>query len=279
MLKKKKTPKSATPNAPAVNKPNIPEKYKRQFSFNSSSMQACSSLLTPPEAPTLIYTDYVWLQIQYIVQKCTAEVGWLGLVEDTGNNTHTVTEIFVPEQEVTGAETLITSATMEKLTNTLLDQDKDIGALRYWGHSHVGMAVSPSGQDEEQIDKYLQHCNYFYRGIYNKKGNSKVDYYNTDNNIVHQCIVHGTTSTILTKSSKAKLDAMLQANVKKRTYTAPTNFDQWGKTYPNAGKFPVHPITQMKNAAFYADLEDEWDDDPAFDDLGRNLADPFYFKE
>lgn len=172
----------------------------------------------PEHQPTVYYTTDAWTTITYIVHACKDEVGWLGLVDTLESGDYLVTDIYVPQQEVSGATTEIEADAMSDLAMEILEAGKDPSKLFYWGHSHVNMAVSPSGQDERQLGEYIEHCPVFIRGIYNKKGDAKVDVFDRDAEIVHQCVDNYPLHDLIEPELKASLDALLKANVKTRVY-------------------------------------------------------------
>ena len=175
-----------------------------------------------PKAPKVYYEEYAWQSIQYLVSKVSTEVGWLGLVETKRNKDDivtelTVTDIYVPEQTVSGAETDISSEAMADLAIHLESLGKESDKLIYWGHSHVNMGVSPSRQDEIQMQEFLDGgCKLFVRGIYNKRGQSKVDVYDVDQNCIHQCVSNGPVPEPLPKHLTDYLDETIKENVKKQ---------------------------------------------------------------
>lgn len=203
------------------------------------------------KTPVVYYAPGVKEQIDYIIKKCADEVGWLGLVEKHPEKMEfTITEIFVPEQEVHGSETDISAETMGKLAHQLIEQDKDVGQLYYWGHSHVNMGVSPSAQDEQQVAEYLEHCRWFIRGIYNKAGLNKVDVYDAQRGIVFQCVTNEKKNLGLSDEVVATLDTNLAANVKKAPpIVQTTQYGGYagGVTGRNVGKQP----TLNRGAAIY----------------------------
>lgn len=195
---------------------------KRAFAFNSTATKPTHTSLVPskdvkptPVAPQVFYTPEVYLQIQYIVSKAPKEIGWLGLVDELADGDYLIHKIYIPKQTVTSAETDIDSDAMADLALEILEADLDPGQMFYWGHSHVNMAVSPSAQDEDQIDQFLESCPKFIRGIYNKRGESKVDVYLRDSQTVFQCV---TDTLYMPAEDKAELDKVLKANVKERSY-------------------------------------------------------------
>ena len=212
-----------------------------KYKVSTSAMSASITTLQNEThvVPRVFYAPGVWERIQYLVSKCTKEVGWLGLVEKI-NNDYLITEIFVPEQTVTGAETDISSTAMAALAMQLLRENKDPSKLRYWGHSHVNMSVSPSTTDENQVAEYLETCNYFIRGIYNKSNASKVDVYDRDRGVAYQCVAE--SNCYLTQEVIAELDKMIADNVKEQTYaqntymTTHTHTHEKKSTHGNYGK-------------------------------------------
>jgi hypothetical protein len=211
-----------------------------------------TTVLVPPAhpiAPRLYYLPHVWNQIQYIVQASPQEVGWWGLVEKVETD-YVVTALYVPEQTVSAAETDITAETMGDLAMEVLAAGLDPSKLYYWGHSHVNMGVSPSGQDETQVRDYLVNCPVFIRGIYNKAGASKVDIYDVEQNVCFESVTNVPAHPQLTKDDKAALDALLKTNVKKQTlpvyngYGGYGNRNQWG--YPDTGKKNTPVATENK---------------------------------
>lgn len=198
-----------------------PPARTKVWDFSATSMKAEKSPIRKVGdaaplsfTPEVYYTTAVWQSIRYLVAKCTQEVGWLGTVEATETGDYLVTEIFVPPQKVSGAETEIDKSAMEELYDTLIDAGKDPSKLIYWGHSHVNMGVSPSPQDERQIEEYLDTCPVFIRGIYNKAGASKVDVFDRDEGVVYQCVDAYALHDVIPRELRTTLDTVIDTNVK-----------------------------------------------------------------
>lgn len=249
-------------------KKEIVREHTRQttFIFNSSSKTKRTSQIyrrgEQPKitaAPSVYYTEQAHRVIQMLVQKCTQEVGWLGLVETIGSD-YLITDIYVPEQTVSAAETDIDSEAMMDLYNELIADGKDTNKLFYWGHSHVNMGVGPSLQDENQVDEYLESMPLFIRGIYNKHGESKVDVYDVEKGLVYECV----DNEVLRDGDdelEAAVDALIKKNVKTRVYK-----NNWPLVTPPRQK-PVHGYTaQQANLLeaqfglddYYEEFEQEW---------------------
>ncbi len=100
------------------------------------------------------------------------EVGWLGLVEREGS-LFRIVEVFVPDQTVSPVSTHITTQGQSDVVMELLarqDGAQLCSHLRFWGHSHVRMSTSPSGQDDFQLAQFMGACDWFVRGIANQQG-------------------------------------------------------------------------------------------------------------
>lgn len=250
----------------------------KQASFDSSSLTPVTTQLYEwdlPKAPQVYYTPLVWESIRYLVDTIATEVGWLGLVDIDDDGNYLVTEIFVPKQTVSGVETDITPEALVDLAVDLESKGISSEKLIYWGHSHVNMGVSPSMQDEVQVEEFLDNgCKYFIRGIYNKHGSSKVDVYDTAENCVHQCVRNGVQPTVLDDLLKTRLDDLIKTNVEKPVV----------KAFPKSKLGITHKtvVTNTAPNSYYLDGYGSYiDDDEYADDLERQeiLSNPFGFRE
>lgn len=154
----------------------------------SDSMSKTSGLLFELPRPRVFYAPEAHSKLWAAVYLSPVEVGWLGLVDRMGND-YLITDIFVPKQQVSSVTTDIEPEDVAVLVETLVQEGHDPSKLRFWGHSHVSMDVTPSGTDEDQVLEYLtDDVDWFIRGIYNKHGKAKVDVYDVRNNMLHQCV-------------------------------------------------------------------------------------------
>lgn len=238
--------------------------YERKWYFTTAPAAAPTiSLLAPRSSPIprVFYTPDVWERMWFIIDHCEEEVGWLGLVDEVPGG-YLITDIYVPEQTVTGAETDIGDEALTNLALELLEEGIDTSKLIYWGHSHVNMGISPSGQDETQIDEFLNACPVFIRGIYNKRRESKVDVFDTEKGYVVQNVEHRLNTPMLSRDDKLHLMALLATNVIKRTYT----------TVVNAGRTLVGlPVGGTH-------LLDRDDDDVGYSVTGGARQDPMHIR-
>ena len=162
-------------------------KQKKPRTFSATSLNPTTTPIGQVKAPIVYYTQEAWYTLSKYVELCSGEVGWLGTVDVLESGDYLIDKVYLLEQTVTGATTDIESDAVANLAVSLEEQGIDSSRLRYWGHSHVNMQVSPSGTDEDQLQEYLDNgCNYFIRGIYNKKGDAKVDVFDQDKGVVFQ---------------------------------------------------------------------------------------------
>lgn len=61
--------------------------------------------------------------------------------------------------------------------------------MKVWGHSHVKMATSPSGQDEKQFEELAKNSDdFFIRIITNKTGSLRLDFWDKTTNVTYNCV-------------------------------------------------------------------------------------------
>lgn len=125
--------------------------------------------------PRVLLTRDVYEDMFVLVDECQQEVGWLGVVERIGRD-FLIKEVFLFDQEVHGTTCEITPNGLADFATEILSNRPDgmevVNSLRFWGHSHVNMGTSPSGQDESQLLELAEQgeADYFIRAILNKDG-------------------------------------------------------------------------------------------------------------
>lgn len=126
------------------------------------------------DLPKVLLTRQAYEDMYCLVEIVQKEVGWLGSVQKIGNN-FLIKEVFLFDQESHATTCEITPDGLAEFASEILATRADgmevANSLRFWGHSHVNMATSPSGQDENQMFELANSCgDYFIRGILNKAG-------------------------------------------------------------------------------------------------------------
>ena len=140
--------------------------------FNQSTRDEKIVLLNYKKREILFHPK-AYEKIALIVAKGGSdEIGWLGYAEPLGQD-FLVTDVFVPKQRVHSATTEIDEDGLAEHAMKLIEEGEvdKVNQIRFWGHSHVNMSVSPSGQDDSQMEVFSKNCDdFFIRCIANKKG-------------------------------------------------------------------------------------------------------------
>lgn len=239
----------------------------KPLNISSKSMTKTVSSLSSL-IPSVWFTDYAWAKLWTIIDLCPKEVGWFGLVDTLDSGDYLISDIFVPEQTVTAAETDIPAEAMGALAIELESKGIDSSKLRYWGHSHVNMSVGPSGTDEDQVAEYIEHVDFFIRGIHNKKGASKVDIYDCTKGLIYQCVDTGRQPAMLSNAQWLETKAEIDKNV---TEYVPPRMPTYQYHYSAEHARVNSRQANTRNANVYDLKRDE--------DLQRLMEDPFGVKD
>jgi len=109
------------------------------------------------------------------------EIGWLAYVEQFDKQGFLITDCALLKQEVHATTTEITAeGLLEFWNNTAPEQQSKI---KLWGHSHVNMSPSPSGQDDSQMEYFKDGNPWFIRLITNKKREYHIDIYDYEHGV------------------------------------------------------------------------------------------------
>ncbi len=177
--------------------------------------------LNSEKLPIIQFNYDVWLQIQFLVEECTTEVGWKGAVSRS-ENIFTIKKIWVPEQEVTATTTDITDEGESWAGFECHNDFNDLDMMRYWGHSHVNMGVSPSGTDDKQMEEYMDNgCTFYIRSIHNKKGACYLDLYDAERELEFYNLEPKILYPQEITEALLVVDSALKDNVNTRVYVAP----------------------------------------------------------
>jgi len=139
------------------------------------------------QLPVVSITSVALNKMKAYIELNDKEVGWLGTAFKTGINTYCIEDVFLLEQEANSVTTEINPDALEHFIQEHIDDMRLINNLKIWGHSHVNMSTSPSGQDDKQMEDFIQsQYDFFIRIIGNKKNELRVDLYNYETGIVYQ---------------------------------------------------------------------------------------------
>lgn len=134
------------------------------------------------------FTETASIKMKTLIESFDKEIAWHGVAfrdDDPEKDEYYIADILVYPQEVTGA-TVTTDQT--KYQMWLYDHDDDVfNNIRFQGHSHVRMAVSPSPTDESLYERLLGMCredDFYIFGIWNKNNARNVEIYDMKKNMV-----------------------------------------------------------------------------------------------
>jgi hypothetical protein len=242
-------------------------------------------------APTITIDQGAYDDMWHLVDEVKLEVGWLGVVEQKSFLEFHIKEIFLIEQDVSAAMTELDETGLAKLYERLLDQPNGVdkvNALRFWGHSHVNMETSPSGQDETQMDLFKKNeCNWFIRGIFNKHGKAQFDVFYFDLGISFRDVEWKLVRVVGHDPRRDYWKGEITAKVKEKVYTAApykgggyTGYGAYGEYGSiHKGYTPdVAPLTYREGKYYRGGVEVptpyKSDRHPIYDDSMRSNRDP-----
>ena len=141
------------------------------------------------EKAQVYFTLEAWLKVKALVSKFDKEVAWHGIAKrakhsEEEKNTYIISDILVYPQVVTGATV---NTDQEKYQMWLMEQEDDVfNNIRFQGHSHVNMGVSPSSVDTAWYDEILAQLSddmFYIFMIFNKKNEMWCKVYDMQSNI------------------------------------------------------------------------------------------------
>ena len=94
---------------------------------------------------TITLSAQAYMKIFALVHTYSTEVEWHGVVERTAADAFHIKDVLIFPHKVTSATVISDQTEYEKWLDTL--DDNTFNALRFHGHSHVNMGVTPSGVD------------------------------------------------------------------------------------------------------------------------------------
>jgi hypothetical protein len=178
-----------------MNKTRKRKRAKKQISDNTKPLSPHNfqeRLILRGGQPTILLTPNVYQDMCQLVKLVKNEIGWLGAVEKIDNN-FLIKEIFLFDQTVDYVANVISADAMiawaDKLTDERPDGMEILNSVRFWGHSHVDMATSPSFRDDDQMKVFAKSCDdFFIRGIANRLGRLEFTLYLFPEKVeIHDC--------------------------------------------------------------------------------------------
>lgn len=216
----------------------------RNTRFSDGKISFMKTFDCPKRNATVFFTAEAWAKMVMLLMSFNKEVAWHGVAERIGDedyDNYLISDILVYPQEVTGSTV---DMDVEKYATWLQDHEDDdrFYNIRMQGHSHVNMAVSPSGTDIEHqeaiLDQLLANSFYIFM-IYNKRFEKNVKIYDMKKNVLFE----NSDVEVKILDSTDSFDAFIKEAkemVKERVYTTPTyqggrgyqGWNQHGNGYP-----------------------------------------------
>jgi hypothetical protein len=139
------------------------------------------------DAPAVLWlSPLAYSKTMALVNSFSDEVAWHGTVTRKAANEFVIEDVFVYPQEVTGTTV---NTDQERYTEWLYEfDDETFNKIRMQGHSHVNMAVSPSGVDSghrEKILGQLESDMFYIFMIWNKRLDTHTLIYDMANNVMY----------------------------------------------------------------------------------------------
>ena len=140
---------------------------------------------------TITLSAQAYMKIFALVHTYSTEVEWHGVVERTAADAFHIKDVLIFPHKVTSATVISDQTEYEKWLDTL--DDNTFNALRFHGHSHVNMGVTPSGVDMTYRYNILNNFGtpsetsdlFYIFLIFNKRGDISGEIYYLQNNALY----------------------------------------------------------------------------------------------
>ena len=173
-------------------------------------------------APKISININAMNKMKEYVRQSDLEIGWLGTSRRVGNVFY-IDDVFLFRQEVHATTTEITTEGLNEFAMDLLYEENGVeiwNNMKLWGHSHVNMTTSPSGQDDKQIEVFAENAeDFFIRIIANKSGDFRIDLYDFTTGVIYEKlpyeISYGADTDIIESLYKkiAEIEEMICARI------------------------------------------------------------------
>lgn len=196
---------------------------------------------------TIRFTESAWEKMWTLVHNFDSEIGWDGVVKRGEGDTYIISDILVCPQQVTGATVNTDKAEYAAWLGNFVEDDEVFPHLRFQGHSHVNMGVTPSGTDTGGWNELLSQIgddDFYLFMILNKRGEKTIRLYDYAKNVVYDTA----DCTVEVADGEHGLAAFLadaKSKVKPKTYTPANGYGYNGNTWDSYGGYQstVPPAT------------------------------------
>lgn len=151
---------------------------------SSGKISYTRNLVSDPRKAELVFSEKAWYKMCALVSEFPSEIGWHGTARRGDGDSYLVDDIIIYPQNVTGSTVTPDQVAYQ---NWLMEQPDEIFEnIRFQGHSHVNMAVSPSTVDTafyEEILSQLDDSMFYIFLVINKRGERHVRIYDMAKNL------------------------------------------------------------------------------------------------
>lgn len=211
-------------------------------------------LLYDVNEPRIFTTVKAMHKMRYYIDKTEDEIGWLGYVKKVTANQYLIEDVFLLKQKVHAATTEIDPEALATMATELIKQGAEgiakYNTIRMWGHSHVNMSTSASGQDDKQMEEFAT-SDYYIRLIGNKKGEWNVCLYDYVNNVLWSNMQLELWYEV--DITNEELDKEIADNVSKLTYPIPKVSKGYGNYYRKYYDYDDYDYGYPRYSSGYAD--------------------------
>lgn len=206
------------------------------------------------DTPTLYFSPLAMDKMQAYITLCNDEIGWLGRVDMVSPSMYYCDDVFLLHQEVHGATTEILPEGLVKFAE---EYGGDTSNIRLWGHSHVNMGVSPSGQDNEQMALFKDNSmGWFFRVIGNKSGKIGITMFNYELGVEIDNIPWELDYDSGVDYEAIKVEIAEKVTRKVTTYTAPA-YGKYGNGYQVVKNLSTYDYSDYEYGSAYTKKEPE----------------------
>lgn len=139
----------------------------------------------------VFFTPTAWSKMYALVTKYSTEIEWHGTAERLGDTAFLIKDILIFPHKVTGTTVISDQQEYNQWLDSL--DDETFNSLRFHGHSHVNMGVTPSSVDMEYRKSIINNfpipsegTDYFYLFVItNKRGEISGQVFDLTNNVVY----------------------------------------------------------------------------------------------
>lgn len=226
------------------------------------------------------------MKIFALVHTYSTEVEWHGVVERTAADAFYIKDVLVFPHKVTGATVISDQTEYEKWLDTL--DNETFNALRFHGHSHVNMGVTPSGVDMTYRHNILNNFGmpsatsdlFYIFLIFNKRGDISGEIYDLQNNALYSKSTNTDEIDIVVEDCDWLTEFLDEAKrVVTESYSGYSGGTYGGSSYSGGtygGTTTSKPATtspkrSAKVEARQGSLLDDNDPDPMDDDYYANV--------